>query len=132
MRSSTSRLSIILVCLPVCLGIPTAGRCQPPPMTGSEAVQVIDLASALKLAGVENRDILLARQRVVESLALRQLAAAQFLPSLNSGLNYDAHTGPLQQANGNILSVNRDALYLGAGANAVAAGTVNIPDSFMT
>jgi outer membrane protein TolC len=33
----------------------------------------------------------------------------------------------LQQSNGNILSINRSALYVGSGANAVAAGTVNIP-----
>jgi outer membrane protein TolC len=90
-------------------------------------VTPIDLAAALKLAGVENPEILIARTRVVEATALRQLAAAQILPSLNLGLNYDAHTGPLQQSSGNILKVNRSALYLGAGANAVAAGTVNIP-----
>lgn len=93
----------------------------------SEGSQPIDLATALKLAGVENPEILLARERVVEAVALRQLAAAQFLPTLNLGTNYDAHTGPLQRANGSILEVNRSALYLGMGANAVGAGTVNIP-----
>ena len=60
-------------------------------------------------------------------MALRQLAAAQFLPTLNGGGNYDAHTGNVQQADGNILNVNRNAPYVGAGANAVAGGTVNIP-----
>ena len=59
---------------------------------------------------------MIARQRVVEAAALRQLAAAQFLPSLNLGTNYDSHTGNLQQSNGNILSVNRSAVYVGAGA----------------
>jgi outer membrane protein TolC len=135
MRLPTTGLPVILACLLGFLGAPCEGRCDPPPGGPSLAhrplplpqVQVIDLASALRLAGVENRDILLARQRAVEALALRQLAAAQFLPNLNAGLNYDAHTGALQQANGNILSVNRDSLYLGAGSNAVAAGTVNIP-----
>src|SRR5947209_6133214 len=83
----------------------------------------IDLASALRLAGVQNPEILLARERVTEAAAVRQLAAAQILPSLNAGLNFDVHTGPLQQASGNILKVNRDALYLGAGSYAVAAGT---------
>ena len=87
----------------------------------------IDLNSALRLAGVQNPDLNLARQRVVEAEALRQLAAAQFLPSINLGANYDSHNGTLQQSNGNILSVNRSAVYVGAGANAVAAGTVNIP-----
>ncbi len=87
----------------------------------------IDLGTALHLAGVQSPEILIARQRVVEAMARRQLAAAQLLPNLNAGSNVDAHTGPLQQASGNILKVNRDALYVGLGANAVAAGSVNIP-----
>ncbi|WP_435010518.1 TolC family protein [Tundrisphaera lichenicola] len=102
----------------------------PPSILGAE-VQPIDLSTALRLAGVENPDLNLARQRVVEATALRQLAAAQFLPTINVGTNYDSHTGPLQQSNGNILSVQRSALYVGAGANAIAAGTVNIPGVFL-
>jgi outer membrane protein TolC len=102
----------------------------PPPENHPEPVYLrtpIDLASALKLAGVENPEILMARQRVVYAMAEHQLAAAQILPSLNLGVNYDAHSGALQQSSGNILKVNRSALYIGAGANAVAGGTVNIP-----
>lgn len=87
----------------------------------------IDLASALRLAGIQNLDLVVARQRVELAVADQQLAAAQILPSVNLGTNFDSHTGVLQQANGNILAVNRSALYAGAGANAVAAGTVSIP-----
>src|SRR5258708_34656882 len=65
----------------------------------------IDLAIALQLAGEQNPAILLGQQRVVEAVALRQLAAAQFLPTLNLGTSVDAHWGVLQQSNGNILSV---------------------------
>lgn len=90
-------------------------------------VTPIDLFSAFRLAGIQNSDIRVAQQRVVESVALRQLAAAQFLPTLNFGLNIDSHRGVLQQSSGNILSVRRDALFVGAGANAVAAGTPEIP-----
>ena len=90
-------------------------------------VRPIDLNTALRLANVENPELNLARQLVVESAALRMLAAAQILPSLNIGTNYDGHQGTLQQSNGNILSVNRSSVYVGAGANAIAAGTVNIP-----
>lgn len=90
----------------------------------------IDLASTLRLAGVANPEILIARERVVEAVALRQLAAAQLLPNINAGSNIDAHTGTLQQSNGNILKVNRDALYVGLGANAVAAGTPTVPGIF--
>lgn len=98
-----------------------------PPSILPPALTPIDLASALRLAGVENPQILIARQRVAEANALRAFAMAQVLPNINAGLNYDAHVGNLQQSNGNILKVNRDALYAGLGAGAIAAGTVNIP-----
>ena len=79
----------------------------PSPTILAPNVQPIDLNTALRLAGVQNPDLLIARQLVVEAVYLRQLAAAQFIPSLNYGGDYDAHTGVLQQSNGNILSVNR-------------------------
>jgi outer membrane protein TolC len=100
---------------------------QPAPSIIDPNFRPIDLNTALQLAGVQNPQLLIARQRVVEAAALRQLAAAYILPSINLGGNYDSHNGTLQQSSGNILSVNRNALYLGAGANAIAAGTVNIP-----
>jgi outer membrane protein TolC len=99
-------------------------RAAAPPMLN---VAPIDLGSALALAGVQNPELMVARQRVVEAAALRQFAAAQILPNLNAGMNYDDHTGTLQQSSGRVIEVTRQALYVGAGANAVAAGTVNIP-----
>jgi outer membrane protein TolC len=102
-----------------------------PPTILKPEVSPIDLNTALRLAGVQNPEFNAARQRVLEAAALRQLAAARFLPSINPGTNYDAHAGNLQQSNGNILSVNRSAVYVGAGSNAVAAGTVNIPGVFL-
>jgi outer membrane protein TolC len=103
------------------------GEAAPPKTILQPGEYPIDLSSALRLAGVENPELLLARARVSEVVALRQLAVAQLLPNFNAGTNYDQHRGVLQQSNGNILKVNRDALYYGLGANAVAAGTVNIP-----
>ncbi|MBI3865008.1 MAG: TolC family protein, partial [Planctomycetia bacterium] len=87
----------------------------------------IDLPAALQLAGEQNPLILLGQQRVVEAVALRQLSAAQFLPTINLGTSVDSHWGVLQQSTGNILSVRREDVFVGAGAHAVAAGTVNIP-----
>jgi outer membrane protein TolC len=87
----------------------------------------IDLSSALRLAGVRNLQIVVAQQRVEAAVAEQQLAAAQILPNLNLGANYDSHTGLLMQHTGATLEVNRSALYVGAGANAVGAGTVQIP-----
>ncbi len=102
-----------------------------PPTILRPEVQPIDLDTALRLAGVQNPELNAARQHVLEAVAVRQLAAARFLPSINPGLNYDTHSGNLQQSNGNILSLNRSAVYVGAGASAVAAGTVNIPGVFL-
>ena len=93
----------------------------------SSDVHLIDLNTALKLGGVQNPDLLVSRQVVVEAVAERQLAAAQFLPSINAGTSYNTHSGVLQQSNGNILSVNRSSIYVGAGSLAVAGGTVQIP-----
>ncbi len=90
-------------------------------------VQPIELGSALRLAGINNPQILIARQRVVEALAQRQFAAAQYLPTLHLGTSFDDHAGNLQQSSGNILKVDRNSVYVGAGANAIAAGTVSIP-----
>src|SRR6476620_918675 len=63
-----------------------------------DAVKPIDLASALKLADVDNPEMLLARQRVAEAVALRQLAAVWLLPTINVGTNLDTHRGNLQQS----------------------------------
>lgn len=107
---------------------PPKSAIDPPPGTIlSPGEAPIDLGSALRLAGVENPELLLARQRVAEATAVRQLAVAQLLPNLNVGTNYDLHRGTLQQSNGTMLRVDRDSLYLGLGANAVGAGTVNVP-----
>jgi outer membrane protein TolC len=89
--------------------------------------QPIGLGEALRLAGVRNPEIQIAQNRITQEMALRQLAAAQFLPNLNTGTNFNHHLGKLQQANGNIIDVNRDALYLGLGAGAVGGGTVTVP-----
>ena len=92
-----------------------------------EAESPIDLPTALGLAGMNSPQVLLAQQRVLAVTAHQQLAAAQALPNLNLGTNYDQHTGVLQQPSGNILNVERSDLYVGAGAYAVGSGTVNLP-----
>lgn len=92
-----------------------------------EPASPIDLPSALQLAGINSPEVLIAQQRVLAATARQQFAAAQALPNLNIGMNYDSHTGALQRASGAILQIQRSALYVGAGGNAVAAGTVNMP-----
>jgi outer membrane protein TolC len=98
-----------------------------PPTILPVDVHPIDLTSALRLAGVQNPELNVARTRILQAAAERQLAAAYFLPSINPGFDYDSHSGVLQQSNGNILSLNRSTFYVGAGSYVVGSGTVNIP-----
>jgi outer membrane protein TolC len=87
----------------------------------------IDLPSALRLAGAENPTIAIAEEAVRASLAEQLRARTLLLPDLSAGFNYDDHFGTLQSARGIIRDLNRQALYVGTGAAAMAAGTVAIP-----
>jgi outer membrane protein TolC len=87
----------------------------------------IDLASALRLAGVQNPEIQLAREAVAQAVAAHQYAAVQILPTLNAGVDFDSHTGPLQNSKGQIIDVNRSSLDAGLGTGTAGAGTITIP-----
>jgi outer membrane protein TolC len=97
-----------------------------PPLDASE--QAIDLEVALRLAGVDNPTINLARERVQEGLAAQLAARSLLLPSINIGGNYHLHNGRLQAGTGQIRNVNNEqSLYFGLGAQAVGSGTVAYP-----
>jgi outer membrane protein TolC len=89
--------------------------------------EIIDLGAALRLAGVDNPTINLAREQVSEALAGQLAARSLLLPSINVGGNYRIHRGAFQDDPGPILKVNSQSLYLGAGAGVVGTGTVGYP-----
>jgi outer membrane protein TolC len=103
----------------------------PPPsplvMPLPAATYPIDLASALRLADVANPTIAAARTMILEALALQLTARTLLVPSLNSGVSYHGHDGLLQRSSGKMIDVSLQSLYVGAGANAVVAGTMGIP-----
>src|SRR5581483_11965843 len=66
-----------------------------PPSILGPCADPISLSAALRLAGAGNPEIGIARERITEAVALRQLAAAQILPNLNAGTSVDVHTGVL-------------------------------------
>ena len=87
----------------------------------------IDLASSLRLADMVNPTINRARSVVLEALALQLTARTLLVPSLNGGATYHGHNGDLQRSSGKILNLSEQSLFIGAGANTVAAETVKIP-----
>lgn len=79
----------------------------------SKGPQLIDLPTALRLAGAENLDVRIAREKVAEAEANRVLAMEQFFPGLSAGVAYKRHEGNTQAVSGEILDVDKE-LY-GAG-----------------
>ena len=93
----------------------------------SPPAETIDLEVALRLAGVENPTINLARERVREALAGELAARSLLLPSVTIGGNYHLHNGVLQASPGLIRKVNSQSLFLGFGARSLAAESVAFP-----
>jgi outer membrane protein TolC len=91
------------------------------------AGEALDLGVALKLAGVENPTVNLARERVQEALAQQLAARSLLLPNVSVGGNLRIHRGPLQRSSGQVREVNSQSLYLGAGAVAVGGGPPAVP-----
>jgi outer membrane protein TolC len=89
--------------------------------------QTLDLPTALALAGAENPTIARAQEAVQASLAERLAARALLTPTLDAGMNFNWHDGNLISSRGVVREVEREALYVGAGAAAVGAGTVGVP-----
>lgn len=83
---------------------------------GNEPIVLpIDLQSALCLAQTANLEIAQAREfvNVVQAAQLR--ADVLVLPNLTLGTNYVHHEGQIQRTEGNIVTVNRDSLWMGGG-----------------
>jgi outer membrane protein TolC len=75
----------------------------------------IDFATALRLAGTNNLDVARARELVTQSeIELRRIRLA-LLPNLGIGSTYFKHEGQIAKTEGNIITVNKDALFVGGG-----------------
>lgn len=75
----------------------------------STSAQAIDLATALRLAGAQNLDIQLAREKVLEAKARQVEVQWQFLPWLAPGIAYRHHDHLAQDTPGNLLDVDRQS-----------------------
>jgi outer membrane protein TolC len=94
----------------------TPPRVAPPPAQTPDnplSAEPVDLLTVLQLAAANNLDIAQARAVVELARATRQRVLAQGLPSLSLGATYVSHDGKIQQSNGNILTINRDSLFVG-------------------
>lgn len=80
----------------------------------SANVHPIDLPTALRLAGAQNLDVQIARERFAEAKANHTSALSQFFPWLSPGITYRQHDGRIQDVAGNILEVHKHSYAPGA------------------
>ena len=105
------------------------------PESPGEAIQPIDLATALRLAGARDLDIATARQQVMQALGDLDEARGLWLPSLFTGPTYYRLDGQVQAINGKIMTVDRGSLFLGTTASlansfpAAPRGAVSLPST---
>lgn len=102
------------------VGTPTANA-------AAEPGELIDLEAALRLAGVDNPTIGLAREQIQEAFAAQRGANALLLPNVNLGGNFRLHRGALQDDPGFLRRPRSQSLFLGAGAGVVGASGIPIP-----
>ncbi|HEY6168450.1 MAG TPA: TolC family protein [Verrucomicrobiae bacterium] len=78
----------------------------------------IDLVTALRLAGAQNLDVQIARERVKEAKAQHEQARLQFFPWLSPSVGYKRHDGNIQDVAGNVFDASKQSYNIGASLNA--------------
>src|SRR4051812_42792355 len=89
-----------------------------PPQASKPAWHSIDLATALRLAGANNLDVQIARERLAEAEAQNLVALEQFFPYVAPGLSYRRHEGNIQTVEGRIIDADKELYTAGATATA--------------
>ncbi|MBI3874465.1 MAG: TolC family protein [Verrucomicrobia bacterium] len=77
------------------------------------ALHPIDLPTVLQLAGAQNIDVQIARERLAEARANRDIAVEQFFPWIAPGVGYRRHDGQLQDVTGTIFDASKQSYTLG-------------------
>src|SRR2546423_5496768 len=74
---------------------------------------LIDLPSALQLAGAQNLDVQIARQRLAEARANYESSLWQFFPWISPGVSYRRHDNLIQDVGGKIIDVHKESYTVG-------------------
>lgn len=80
--------------------------------------QPIDLPTALKLAGAQNLDVQIARERLREAEAQRDTAIYNFFPWVTPGVGYRRHDGRIQDVTGTLFDTSKQQLTPGVNVEA--------------
>jgi outer membrane protein TolC len=81
----------------------------------------VDFPTALRLAGADNWNVQLARERVQTATARYDAARVLWLPTINAGIGYTKHDGQIQRTLGPVVDVSRNSFFVGGGAKVSGA-----------
>src|ERR1044072_3625065 len=73
----------------------------------------IDLPSALQLAGAQNLDLQIARQKLAEARANYESSLWQFFPWIGPGVSYRRHDNLIQNVEGKMIEAHKDSYTVG-------------------
>jgi outer membrane protein TolC len=76
---------------------------------GGDQGLAIDLPTALRLAGAENLEVKVARERLAQAEAANQSALLQFFPWVSVGAAYRRHENRIQDVVGNLLDTEKQS-----------------------
>jgi outer membrane protein TolC len=89
--------------------------------------EVISFPRALALVAGQNPQIAFANEQINEAFAQVRAAKVLWLPSIQAGINFQNHDGPLQNSDGTIPAASRSAIEAGLGMYAVGGGAPAVP-----
>ena len=98
------RLALVLC------SILTAGA----PAQSTNRLHQIDLSTVLRLAGAQNLDVKIAREKLAEAKAIHGSAVANFFPWISPGIGYKRHDNNIQNVEGDIIEAHKQSYAPGA------------------
>jgi len=85
---------------------------------GQEAGGTIDLPTALRLAGADNVEVRIAREKVAEARAAGDSAKARFYPWITPSLALRRHDANAQAVNGPVIDADKQSFAAGVALSA--------------
>lgn len=101
-----------------CLASAVAMAAAEPASSPAPAGGVIDLPTALRLAGANNLEVQLAREKLAEARASSESARARYFPWIAPAITFRRHENNIQAVEGRILDADKQSLAIGVALNA--------------
>jgi outer membrane protein TolC len=98
--------------------------------SGPADVRDVTMANILATVAGRNPQVGFATQRYAEAYARLIAARVLWLPSINAGLGWNNHSGPLQDTQGLVRPISRSSLTAGLGVQTIGAGSPVVPGLF--